>query len=206
MKFHRCLILITSIFFILSCAKTGTYLIPIQYQPKGEFPSLRDKIGPSIGIAPFKDERPDRLYIGMHTPLQGVSSYFKSEPFPLERAIMDSISKAVSRSGLKAITIEKWDGKPESLKRIEADSVLMVEIKRFWTEGKAAPFRTGVKTSVHFLIHLGVKREVKVFTRNVEVEKEVTLTRLTPEKIEEIVNKIISDIFDSFFSNPYEGQ
>lgn len=204
MKFHKWLIIIPLIFIILNYAKPGTYFIPIRYQPKGELTSLREKIGSSLGIAPFKDERPDKLYIGMHTPLQGVSSYFKSEPFPLERAIMDSLLNTITRSGLKAIMVQEWDGKPESLKRIEADSVLMVEIRKFWTEGKSAPFRTNVKTSVNFLFHLGIKRGGKVFTRNVEVEKDVTLTRLTTEKIEEMVNKIISDIFDSFFSSPYE--
>src|SRR4030043_224579 len=83
------------------------------------------------------------------------------------------------------------------------DSVLMIEIKRFWIEGKAAPFRTNTKTSVHFAIHLGVKKEGRVFTRNVEVEKDVTLTRLTPERVEGTVNQILTDIFDYFFSHRY---
>jgi len=48
-----------------------------------------------------------------------------------------------------------------------------------------------------------VKKEEKVFTRNVEVEKEVTLPRLTPEAMEGALNEILRDILDSFFSNPY---
>jgi hypothetical protein len=117
--------------------------------------------------------------------------------------MMDSISNTLSRFGVKTIPISHWDGNPESLKNIEADSVLMIEIKRFWTEGKAGTFRTNVKTSVHFVIHLGVKKEGKVFTRNVEVEKEATLARLTPERVEAMVNQALADIFDAFLSNPY---
>ena len=60
-----------------------------------------------------------------------------------------------------------------------------------------------LKTSIHFVIHLGVKKEGKVFTKNVEVEKEATLPRLTPEGMEKTLNEILTDIFDSFFSNPY---
>jgi uncharacterized lipoprotein YajG len=117
--------------------------------------------------------------------------------------MMGSISSTLSRFGVKIIPISNWDGKPESLKNIEADSVLMIEIERFWIEGKASTFRTNAKTSVHIVIHLGVKKEGKVFTRNVEVEKEGTFARLTPERVEAIVNQALTDIFDGFFSNPY---
>jgi uncharacterized lipoprotein YajG len=104
---------------------------------------------------------------------------------------------------VKTIPISNWDGEPESLKNMETDSVLMIEIKRFWTEGKASAFRSTVKTTVQLVIHLGVKKEGKVFTRNVEVEKEMTVARSTPEKVEEMVNQILTDIFDSYFSKPY---
>jgi hypothetical protein len=154
-------------------------------------------------MAPFKDERPDSLYVGVHTNLQGDSNYFKSYPFPLEMAIKEPLSNVLSRNGMKVISIPTWDGKPESLKDIDADSVLMIEIKRFWTEGKASPFRTNVRTTVRFVIHLGVKKESKVFTRNVGVEKEMTVARSTPQKLETIMNQILTDIFDSYLSNPY---
>jgi hypothetical protein len=188
---------------VFGCAKGGTYLVRVQYQPVKEFPSLSGKVGPTLGLVSFKDERPDQLYIGRHTPHEGPLSYFKSDPFPLNQAMMDSISNTLSRFGVKTIPISNWDGNPESLKNIEADSVLMIEIKRFWTEGRAGTFRTNAKTSVHFVIHLGVKKEGKVFTRNVEVEKEATLARLTPERVEAMVNQALADIFDGFFSNPY---
>ncbi|MBS3907094.1 MAG: hypothetical protein KGZ49_08665 [Syntrophaceae bacterium] len=203
MKSYRWLSIILILFFVFGCAKGGTYLVRIQYQPVKEFPSLSGKAGPTLGLVSFKDKRPDQLYIGRHTPLEGPPSYFKSDPFPLNQAMMDSISKTLSRFGVKTIPISNWDEKPESLKNIEADSVLMIEIKRFWTEGKAAAFRTNAKTSVHFVIHLGVKKEGKVFTRNVEVEKEETLARLTPERVEAMVNQALANIFDGFFSDPY---
>ncbi len=86
---------------------------------------------------------------------------------------------------------------------METDSILMIEMKKFWTEGKAVTFKTNVKTSIHFVIHLGVKKEGRVFTRNVTVEKEMAVFSLAPEKVEQTVNEILTDIFDAFFSNPY---
>jgi hypothetical protein len=202
-SFRRLTILFLS-FFMLSYATGGTYSISLRYQSTREIPSLKQKLGPILGIAPFHDQRPDTLYIGHHTPFRGISSHFKSEPFPLEKAITDSLSHALSDYGVKTIPISNWDGEPESLRNIEAGSVLMIEIKRFWTEGVASLFSTHVKTTVQFVIHLGVKNAGKVFTRHVEVEKEMTVARSTPEVIEQTINQILTVIFDSYLSNPYE--
>ncbi len=202
MKSIRFLILIYSGIFVFGCA-TGTHSLYLQYQPQKEFSSLQTKIGPILAMAPFKDERPDTLYVGVHTNLQGDSNYFRSYPSPLEEAIKESLSNVLSRHGVKVISIPNWDGKPESLKDIDADSVLMIEIKRFWVEGQASLFKTHVKTTVRFVIHLGVKKESKVFTRNVEVEKEMTMVRSTPQRMETIMNQVLTDILDSYLSNPY---
>jgi hypothetical protein len=203
MKSIRWLFIFSLGFFMLSCSKGGTYPLYLRYQPFRELPSLQQKVGSTLGMVPFRDERPDTLYIGRYTPLQGVSAYFKSDPFPLERAMTESLSNVLSNRGVKIISVPNWDGKPESLQNMETDSILMIEIKKFWAEGRGHLFRTDLKTMIHLVIHLGVKKEGKVFARNVEVEKEVTLPRLTQEGMEQTVNQIMSDIFDHFFSNPY---
>jgi hypothetical protein len=190
-------------FFVVDGAEAGTYSLNLRYQPVKEFPSLQQKIGATLAMAPFKDERPDTLYIGTHANFQGDFSYFRSDPFPLETAIKESLSNALSRYGVKATPIPSWDGQPESLKNVEADSVLMIEIKRFWTDGKGSLFRTNVRTIVQLVIHLGVKKEGKVFTKNMEVEREMTVARSTPERVEAMMNQILTDIFDTYFSNPY---
>jgi len=202
MKSLRCLLTIFLCFLVLSCAKGGTYSLYLRYQPLKELPLLQQKIGSTLGMARITDERSDTLYIGRYIPLQGVSTYFKSDPFPLEKAMTESLSNVLSQRGVKIIPVSNWDGKPESLQNMEADSILMIEIKKFWVEGTAHPFRTDLKTMIHFVIHLGVKKEGKVFTRNVEVEKEMTFPRVTPQGMEQTVNGILTDIFDNFFSNP----
>ena len=203
MKSFRWLLISSLVFLALDCAEAGTYSLNIRYQPVKEFPSLQQKIGTTLAMAPFKDERTDTLRIGAHASFQGDFSYFRSDPFPLERAIQESLSNVFSRYGVKTIPIPSWDGEPESLKNMEADSVLMIEIKRFWTDGKGAPFKTNVKTVVQLVIHLGVKKEGKVFTRNVEAEREMTVPRSTPERVEVMINGILTEIFDNYLSNPY---
>jgi hypothetical protein len=203
MKSLRYLLVILLIFAIPGFAREATYPLYLKYRPAKDFPSLSEKFGSNLGMAPFKDERSETLYIGHHMPLLGSSSYFKSDPFPLEKAIKESLSGPLSRNGIRTVSISDWDGQPESLKDMETDSVLMIQIKRFWIEGRAALFRTYAQTSIRLVIHLGVKKEAKVFTKNVEVEKEVTLPRLTPEAMEKTLNDILTDIFDAFFANPY---
>ncbi len=203
MKTYRWLWGVLCVGLMMGCAKAGTYLIHVQYQPMKEFPSLQEKIGPTLGLVPIKDERPDQLYIGSHTHYRGSKSYFKSDPFPLDRAMTDSVSQSLSRFGVKTVPTTQWDGNPRSLSLIETDSILMIELKRFWLEGWSGGFRTTVKTSAHLVIYLGVKKEGKVYTRNIEVEKENTWPRITPERVATLINQTLTDMFDGFFTNPY---
>ena len=203
MNTYRWTVVLILSLIISCCAKAGTHSLSLRYQPTKELQSLQNKIGPTLGMAPIKDERQETLYIGINNPIQGLPQRFKSDPFPLEKAIADSLSEALARYGIKPIPVPGWDGSPESLKSLGTDSVLSIEIKRFWAEGKAATFQSKLNTSMHFVFHLGVKREGKVFTRNVEVEREVSFFSVTPEKVEALVNQILTDIFDNFLSNPY---
>jgi hypothetical protein len=180
-----------------------TYSLNLKYKPAKDLSLLKEKIGPNLGLAPVKDERKESLYIGYHLSFFGRASYFKSDPSPLEQAIRESLLGPLFQYGVKTAPISDWDGKPDSLKELDTDSVLMIEIKQFWIEGSGAAFRTSAKTSLHLVIHLGVKKEGKVFSKNVEVNREVTLARLTPEWMERTFNEILTEIFDSFFSNPY---
>ncbi|OGP93469.1 MAG: hypothetical protein A2156_11245 [Deltaproteobacteria bacterium RBG_16_48_10] len=188
---------------LLGCGGGVTYPLYLKYQPSKEFSRLQQKMGSTVAMAPFVDERKEKFYIGYHIPLQGSPNYFKSDPFPLEKAVRDSLTQVLSRQGIKAVSVPDWDGKPESLNHLETDSVFMIEIKEFWSQGRATVVGTRVKTSIRLAIHLGVKREGRVYTRNVESEKEITVARSTPERVEEMVNQMLTEIFDSYFSNPY---
>ena len=78
-----------------------------------------------------------------------------------------------------------------------------LQIKRFWTEGIAAGRGTRVVTSVYLVIHLGVKKESKVFTRNVYVMEESTVAGFTPAEVEQTLNRILNRTLDDFLSDPY---
>jgi hypothetical protein len=188
---------------MMSDAYGDTYPLYLRYKPAKDFPLLKEKIGPNLGLAPFRDERKDTLYIGYHLSFFGSARYFKSDASPLERAIRESLLGPLFQYGIKTTSISDWDGKPESLKELDTDSVLMIEIKQFWIEGSGAAFRTNAKTSINLVIHLGVKKEGKVFSKNVEVNREVTLPRLTPGGMEKTF-KILTEFSIPSFRIPIE--
>lgn len=79
----------------------------------------------------------------------------------------------------------------------------MIEIKKFWTEGRASLFGRDIKITVQLVIRLGVNHEGKVFTRNEYVEKEITAPRSTRERVKAIIGQTSTDNFDFYFSSPY---
>jgi len=173
----------------------------IEYLSLREFPSLQQQIGPLVGIAPVKDGRQGRRHIG-HYSYGGVSNYFKSEPFPLEAAVRDALSETLSRLGIKTVPVSSWDRKKGALKGAETDSILSVQIDRFWVEGTANP-TPKLQTTLYLTFHLGVKKEGLVFTKRVYMGTNETVARFTPERMERAVRQALTSVFESFFSDPY---
>jgi len=87
------------------------------------------------------------------------------------------------------------------LKDLEADSILRIDMKRFWIEAEAVGGRTRVNTSFYFDIFLGVKKEKSVFKQKVYVGKEMMDSNFTPEKLENFINRTLSNVFDDFFGS-----
>jgi hypothetical protein len=188
---------------MLSCSLGGTYRLYVRYQPLKEFPTLQEKIGLNLAIVPVKDERPDTLYTGLYVPLTGNYIYYKSEPSPLGKAIEEALPNVLPAYGIKMVTVSDWNGQPDSLDTVQADSVLMIEIKKFWIEGKAGVLGTDITASLSLVMHLGVKKEGKVFTRNIGLERQMKDFRLTPGLAEQTMNRLLTEVLDSYFSNPY---
>lgn len=181
--------------------KQEIYSTNIRYQDAKQFPSLDQNIGVTIAVAPFSDSRRGRQYIGHHMSVRKISSYFISDPFPLEKAIREFFFEALSNSGIKPIFVSSWDGKPEALKDLETDSILRINIRRFWIEAETVGRRTRVKTSVYFGIFLGVKKDNRVFTQNVHIGREIIDDNFTPERLEHLINRTLSNLLDDFFGS-----
>jgi hypothetical protein len=181
--------------------KQEIYSINIRYQDAKQFPSLDEKVGLTIAVAPFSDSRRGRQYIGHQISTRRISSYFISEPPPLEKAISEFFFEALSNCGIKPILVPSWDGKPGTLKDLETDSILKINIRRFWIEVAPVGRRARVNTSVYFDMFLGVKKEDRVFTQNMYTGKEMMDYNFTPERLEQFINRTLGNIFEDFFGS-----
>lgn len=190
---------------VLLCreAMGGTSSIGLRYEPAIPFPDLQEKLGRTLGLVPFQDKRQRPLYVGHHTPLRGSTLYLKSDPFPLEDAIEEALAQALPHYGVNTALVSDWDGQADSLPLMEVDSVLMIEIRKCWVGGWAISRHTKVKASIAITLHLGVKKERKVFTSHLFAIKETTLSRWTSRAAEETLNEILTEVLDSFLANPY---
>jgi hypothetical protein len=176
--------------------------IGIRYESTEKFPSLQKKVGLTVGLGPIKDTKHGRLYVG-HYLYGRVSNHLRGEPFPLEDAIRDSIVHLLSLQGIKTAPMSSWDGKEESLKDLGADSVMAIDIKRFWAEGTLVGRRTIVSTSIYLVIRLGVKKERRIFARDMYTLKKDSTVRLTPQVAEQTINETLAELLNAFFSDPY---
>ncbi len=180
-----------------------THSIHIRYEPQKLFPLLQKQVGPVMGTGPIKDFQTHRLRIGHSLSSRMVSAHFKSDPLPLEKAILESLSATLPRLGVKIVPVSNWDGRAETLKQQGPDSILKIDIQRFWMEGKVAKGTNVISTSIYLAFQLGVKKQDKVFKSNFYIVKEKTISEFTPEEVEQTINHVLSEIFDDFFSNPY---
>jgi hypothetical protein len=179
-----------------------THSINIRYQSVRRLPSLQEKVGLTIGLAPANDTRHGRQYVG-HYVYRGVSTHLRCEPFPLEKAIGDSLIQLLSLYGIKTVPIPNWDGKEESLKDTGVDSILMVDIRRFWAEGAVRGRGININTSIYLIFRLGAKKENRVFRRDMYTIKDDPVDGLTPAGVEQVINQTLDEILDTFFSDPY---
>lgn len=190
---------------VIGCARGGTYALYLRYDPSKELSSLHQKLGTTVGLVPFKDARPEKSLIGVYRPLGGKPYYFTSQPFPLEKAVTEAVSQALSQKGIKVVPMAEWKQDPDSLGNAETDSIMSLEIKQFWSEANASLFTPRILTRVSLVIHLGVKKEGKVFTRKVDFEKEMSfpIWEWDREQMARTVNQVLTAVFDEFFSSPY---
>jgi hypothetical protein len=188
---------------LFASARGGNYSACLDYSRATKFSSFKKKTGPILGIAPFRDQRSDKAYIGRYTLSRNLPGYFTSQPVPLEKAVQDCLRKALIRSGVETIPVTGWDGKPESMNGMNVDSILMIVIKKFWVEGRVVSLRTKMHASIHLIFYLGIKKLDRVFIQNVFVEKNRTFRILAPQGMVEWINRTLADTLDAFLLNPY---
>lgn len=186
------------IFFFLSACGGRTFLVDLRYVPQTP-PALR--VEPTtVALAPFFDDRTEKGDVGVRRRLDGSVDRFTTAPTRVAEGVTKAVERFLRRNGFTVQAIEKWDLKPASLSKVDAEMVVGGQIKQLWSRADSVAGRTIVTTSLEIIFYLGKPREGKVLQQGVEIEREITQVIFSPEKVEERVNESLSEIIESAFA------
>jgi uncharacterized lipoprotein YajG len=186
---------IALLFCLLGCAGNRTYWMDIRYMPE---PSVeKAERGEVIAVNPFTNIRGDGTRLGDWVRPRGrVDTFMASKP--IDQAVTEAIANYFRSRGYRVVPYEGWDLKPGSLSGIPADLVVGGEVINLKSEAWST-VRTKVKVLVQLQIHLGKVAERKVLSQKMEISKEVLGVTSKPERIEETLNKELSEAIDRVF-------
>jgi uncharacterized lipoprotein YajG len=167
----------------------------IRYMPGPSFE--KTERGEVVAVNPFKDVSGDGTRLGDWTRPRGqVDTFMASKP--VDQAVTEAISNYFRSRGYRVVPHVGWDLKPGSLSRIPADLVVGGEVIQLKSEAWTT-VRTKVKVHVQLQIHLGRIAERKVLSQKMEISKEILGVTSRPERIEETLNKELSEAIDRVF-------
>jgi uncharacterized lipoprotein YajG len=183
------------LFYLWGCAGSRTFWMDIRYIP-GPLAEKAER-RQVVAVNAFRDISGDRARLGDWTRPKGrVDTFMASKP--VDQAVTEAISEYFLSRGYRVIPYMGWDLKPESLTRIPADLVVGGEVIHL--EGNAwTSVRTRVKVRVQLQIHVGKVKEGKVLGQKMEISKEIVGVTSRPERIEETLNKELSEAIDRVF-------
>jgi len=188
-----CLLVLLLCFW--GCAGSRTFWMDIRYMPG---PSVeKAERGEVVAVNPFKDVSGDGTRLGDWTRPRGqVDTFMASKP--VDQAVTEAISNYFRSRGYRVVPHVGWDLKPGSLSHIPADLVVGGEVIQLKSEAWTT-VRTKVKVHVQLQIHLGRVAERKVLSQKMEISKEILGVTSRPERIEETLNKELSEAIDRVF-------
>lgn len=191
-KWFWTLVLLSSVW---GCGASRNYWMDIQYL--SDPVSKHGGKGRVVAINAFKDIREDRNQLGTWLRPRGQMVTFMASK-PVEQAVTEAISGYFRLRGYQVVSSTGWDLRPESLSRIPADLVVGGEIIHLRSEAWTT-VRTKVQVHVQLQIYVGKVSEGKVLGQKMEISKEILGVTSRPERIEETLNKELSEAIDRVF-------
>ncbi len=191
-KWFWTLVLLSSVW---GCGASRNYWMDIQYL--SDPVSKHGGKGRVVAINAFKDIREDRNQLGTWLRPRGqVVTFVASKP--VDQAVTEAISRYFRLRGYQVVSSTGWDLRPESLSRIPAELVVGGEIIHLKSEAWTT-VRTKVQVHVQLQIYVGKVSEGKVLGQKMEISKEILGVTSRPERVEDTLNKELSEAIDRVF-------
>ncbi len=183
------------LFSLWGCAGSRTFWMDIRYIP-GSLAQKAER-GKLVAVNGFRNIKGERARVGDWTRPKGrVDTFMASKP--VDQAVTEAVSEYFLSRGYRIVPYTGWDLRPESLSNIPADLVVGGEVIHLKSDAWTT-VRTRVKVHVQLQIHVGKVTERKVLSQKMEISKEIVGVKSTPARIEETLNKELSEAIDRVF-------
>jgi hypothetical protein len=188
-KYRNSYLLLTLLFTLslVSCAASKTYWLNLRADPTVQKTPTTQL---TIGVLPFKDNRPPSARIGQRVLTNG-----KEEPIRLKSSyptqdLTSILLQLLKARNIRTVELTDWEPTPDNLKDLpeEVDIAIAGYLDVLEVKASSYTFKTEIRYQVKLSAEVGFKAQGRVLSKTVEGRPEESVVRFKREEVEKTLN------------------
>ncbi|MCF6248179.1 MAG: hypothetical protein L3J69_12590 [Desulfobacula sp.] len=187
---------------LMACATSGQKYIDITYSgnPEETTKIKPDKIGISVGLSNFTDNRMDAVqgYIGRRILVDNSQETYFVKGMDLGLKLTRAASLFLEDKGYTPVSIEPWELTPNGVTKVSEKSTYLVAgtINRFECRAQKKGAVTDMVLEIDLTLYIGTPEKAVLKSVPVTFSLEKTELIFTEQKLEKFVNQSILEVFE----------
>lgn len=198
------IITLLGLLYLAGCASSKTYLLHLSYDTSKTPPFLSGVSQPvTLALYNFKDDRPDRLYLGRKVYRDGMIDFFKADAGTVEQVVTKSLAQMLEKAGFKVTVVNRYlDPSKDDFKDIPADVAFGGKIESLWVEAKSGVATTDTNARMSIRLNWGLVKERTWVSKTIEGSaQESDRPFYQPKHAEALINEVFKDSFDKMLKD-----
>jgi hypothetical protein len=156
-----------------------------------------------LALYNFKDDRPDRLYLGRKVYRDGMIDFFKADAGTVEQVVTKSLAQMLEKAGFKVTVVNRYlDPSKDDFKDIPADVAFGGKIESLWVEAKSGVATTDTNARMSIRLNWGLVKERTWVSKTIEGSaQESDRPFYQPKHAEALINEVFKDGFDKMLKD-----
>lgn len=198
------IITLLGLLYLAGCASSKTYLLHLSYDTS-KTPLFLSGVSQPVTLAlyNFKDDRPDRLYLGRKVYRDGMIDFFKADAGTVEQVVTKSLAQMLEKAGFKVTVVNRYlDPSKDDFKDIPADVAFGGKIESLWVEAKSGVATTDTNARMSIRLNWGLVKERTWVSKTIEGSaQESDRPFYQPKHAEALINEVFKDGFDKMLKD-----
>jgi hypothetical protein len=198
------IITLLGLLYLAGCASSKTYLLHLSYDTS-KTPLFLSGVSQPVTLAlyNFKDDRPDRLYLGRKVYRDGMIDFFKADAGTVEQVVTKSLAQMLEKAGFKVTVVNRYlDPSKDDFKDIPADIAFGGKIESLWVEAKSGVATTDTNARMSIRLNWGLVKERTWVSKTIEGSaQESDRPFYQPKHAEALINEVFKDGFDKMLKD-----